>query len=263
MRNVARNSGVVTNSERSSSRKEYNNYVIFWDMVGEAFQTARKKAGWTQARAAQRLGVTQAYLSMVESGTRPVSSRLARAAAKCLPVAPADLALRPYRHSFRSGEYFKRALGALGYEGFAYLRPTVRVHPAVLLMQALDSDELDARVLEALPWLASVLPAPSWEWLTAQAKLRDRQNRLAYATQLSREMAERRGDARLAALQQARVAALEPSRLAKEDTLCHTSITRAEAVWLRNRRGPCARHWNLLTDLCVEQLHEAFYETSA
>jgi hypothetical protein len=52
----------------------------------------------------------------------------------------------------------------------------------------------------------------------------------------------------------ARVAKLEPSRLAKEDTLCRESMTRAERAWLREHRPKSAEHWNLLTDLTVEQL---------
>jgi hypothetical protein len=52
----------------------------------------------------------------------------------------------------------------------------------------------------------------------------------------------------------ARVAKLEPSRLVKEDTLCRESMTQAERVWLREHRPKSAEHWNLLTDLSVEQL---------
>jgi hypothetical protein len=52
----------------------------------------------------------------------------------------------------------------------------------------------------------------------------------------------------------ARIAKLEPSRLAKEDTLCRESMTRAERAWLREHRPKLAEHWNLLTDLTVEQL---------
>jgi len=55
----------------------------------------------------------------------------------------------------------------------------------------------------------------------------------------------------------ARVAKLEPSRLAKEDTLCKESMTRAERAWLRKHRPESAEHWNLLTDLTVEQLDHA------
>jgi hypothetical protein len=38
------------------------------------------------------------------------------------------------------------------------------------------------------------------------------------------------------------------------DTLCRESMTRAERAWLREHRPKSAEHWNLLTDLTVEQL---------
>jgi hypothetical protein len=47
---------------------------------------------------------------------------------------------------------------------------------------------------------------------------------------------------------------LEPSRLAREDTLCHDSMTNVERRWLREHRSPHAAHWNLLTDLRREHL---------
>jgi hypothetical protein len=47
---------------------------------------------------------------------------------------------------------------------------------------------------------------------------------------------------------------LERSRLVREDTLCHDSMTQAERKWLRQNRPPDAEHWNLLTDLDVRHL---------
>ena len=49
-------------------------------------------------------------------------------------------------------------------------------------------------------------------------------------------------------------AVLDRSRLAKEDTLCHDSLTEAERKWLRVNRPPEAAHWNLLTDMKAENL---------
>jgi hypothetical protein len=142
----------------------------------------------------------------------------------------------------------------LGYPGFAYLRSSVRLNPVELLMEALDSDDLDSRVTEALAWLPLAYPHLDWDWLTANAKLRDRQNRLAYVVELARQAAEREGRSQLEKELATRVARLEASRLAKEDTLCRESITQAERAWLREHRPKSAEHWNLLTDLTVEQL---------
>jgi hypothetical protein len=44
------------------------------------------------------------------------------------------------------------------------------------------------------------------------------------------------------------------SGLAKEDTLCHDSLTEAERKWLRVNRPPEAARWNLLTDMKAENL---------
>jgi DNA-binding XRE family transcriptional regulator len=49
-------------------------------------------------------------------------------------------------------------------------------------------------------------------------------------------------------------AVLDRSRLAKEDTLCHDSLTQAERKWLRVNRPVEAAHWNLLTDMRAENL---------
>ena len=49
-------------------------------------------------------------------------------------------------------------------------------------------------------------------------------------------------------------AVLERSRLAKEDTLCHDSLTEVERKWLRANRPAEAAHWNLLTDMKAENL---------
>jgi hypothetical protein len=145
-------------------------------------------------------------------------------------------------------------LGSLGYPGFAYLRSSVRLNPVEVLMEALDSDDLDSRVTEALAWLPLAYPHLNWDWLTANAKLRDRQNRLGFVVELARQAAEKGGSSQLGEELATRVAKLEPSRLAKEDTLCRESMTHAERVWLREHRPKSAEHWNLLTDLTVEQL---------
>ena len=128
------------------------------------------------------------------------------------------------------------------------------MNPAEVLMAALDTDDLDARVTEALAWLPMEFPEMAWDWLTACAKLADRQNRLGYVVELGRQAAGLRGKAGLEAELAGRVGKLEPSRLAKEDTLCRESMTRAERGWLRDHRTKVAEHWNLLTDLTVEQL---------
>jgi transcriptional regulator with XRE-family HTH domain len=223
-------------------------------MTGTELKTARKASSWTQAQAALRLGVTQAYLSMVERGERAVSSELASRTIEVLEVPATALPLTEYQSHVRDTGFFQAMLGTLGYPGFAYLRGSARQNPTELLMEALDSDDLDSRVTEAMAWLPLAYPNLNWDWLTANAKLRDRQNRLGFLVALARQAAERDGSPQLEKELATRVAKLEPSRLAKEDTLCRESMTRAERAWLREHRPKLAEHWNLLTDLTVEQL---------
>jgi hypothetical protein len=200
---------------------------------------------------------------MVERGTRPVSQELASAVLQVYPLPatarPIELAeRRPATESFYTG-----ALGKLGYPGFAYLKGGVLLNPAELLFRALDSTDLDSRVVEALPWLPFQFPEMNWNWLASEAKLGDRQNRLAFVTELARQVAKAEGDPVRAELLGSRVATLEHSRLAGEDTLCKQSMSEAERRWLRSHRSRLAAHWNLLTDLNVEDLSHVYSEASS
>jgi transcriptional regulator with XRE-family HTH domain len=211
-------------------------------------------ASWTQVIAAQRLGVTQAYLSMVENGGRAVSSSLASRAVAVLDVPATALPFGKDTPLSRDAASFKEALGALGYPGFAYLQGAIRMNPAEFLRQAVDADDLDSRVIEALPWVAFAYPNLNWEWLTLNAKAHDRQNRLGYVVEMAKQFAGRVNRTEVAFRLAKWEAVLERSRLAAEDTLCKESMTSAERKWLRQHRSREAAHWRLLTDLTVEQL---------
>jgi transcriptional regulator with XRE-family HTH domain len=244
-----RDLAMVQGLSHNYNSRSYNQY-----MTGDEFKNARKASAWTQAQAAARLGVTQAYLSMVERGERAVSSELASKAVGVFEVPATVLPLMEYQKRAHEAGFFQSMLGSLGYPGFAYLRSSARLNPVEVLMEALDSDDLDSRVTEALAWLPLAYPHLNWDWLTANAKLRDRQNRLGFVVELARQAAARGGSPQLEEELANHVAKLEPSRLVKEDTLCRESMTRAERAWLREHRPKSAEHWNLLTDLTVEQL---------
>ncbi len=163
-------------------------------MTGNALRTGREEAKLTQQEAASRLGLTQAYLSMLERGRRPVTTELAAQAIKVFHLPPTALPLEAEFLSTLDENAFKAELGALGYPGFSYLRGKSHYNPARLLFLALDQDSLDRRVVEALPWLAYTYPGMDWEWLTRNAKLNDRQNRLGFVVDLAEEV--RREDRR-------------------------------------------------------------------
>ncbi len=123
-----------------------------------------------------------------------------------------------------------------------------------MLLHALDTEDLNARVTEALPGLPLTYPDMDWDWLTLRAKMRDRQNRLGFVGLLARDVAREHKNTLLESTLDKQVAFLERSRLAGEDTLCKSSMTQAERAWLRTHRTDAAVHWNLLSDLTTEQL---------
>jgi transcriptional regulator with XRE-family HTH domain len=227
-------------------------------VTGTDLKTARTTSNWTQAEAASRLGVTQAYFSMLERGSRPVSDDLASTVLRVFSLPPTARPLQAVGKVTPGEEFFKTTLGELGYPGFAYLKSRQLLNPAELLLLALNSEELDARVTEALPWLPFHFPDMDWDWLVDESRLKDRQNRLAYVTLLASEVAQSRGEVKLAEALRSYVASLERSRLANEDTLAKQSLSQAERKWLRAHRPSNAVHWNLLTDLKAEDLQHVF-----
>ncbi len=225
-------------------------------MNGEELREARLRAGWTQQQAAGRLGITQAYLSMAEHGRRVLPTALARKAVQVLHASPTALPLREGWVSPPSdSDKLRSELAGLGYPGFAHVRGRVRHNPAEVLLNALNQSELDTRVVEGLPWLAFTYADLDWDWAVQNAKLRDLQNRLGFVTTLaSRLGASQSTDEPRSRRLKEYAAVLDRSRLAKEDTLCHDSLTETERKWLRVNRPPEAAHWNLLTDMKAENL---------
>lgn len=222
-------------------------------MSGETLRKGREKAGLTQAQAAEKLHLTQAYLSMLERGQRPVTAKVEVLATKLFHLDPMVMPLDRSKPKPKSDK-FKAQLGALGYPGFAYLRAKPCSNPARLLFSALDRDDLDRRVAEALPWVVCQYPDMDWKWLTQNSKLHDRQNRLGFVVDLAGRVAEKNGNKECQKKLQEYAATVKRSKLAKEDTLANESMTQAERKWLRSHRPAEARHWNLLTDLDVKDL---------
>jgi transcriptional regulator with XRE-family HTH domain len=229
-------------------------------MNGEELREARLGAGWTQQQAAERLGVTQAYLSMMERGHRIWPAVLARKMVEILHASPTALPLRESWVSPPGDSHKLRSeLAGLGYPGFAHVRGRVRHNPAEVLLNALNQSELDTRVVEGLPWLAFTYANLDWDWAVQNAKLHDLQNRLGFVTTLASRLGTSLSNNVSTEEPRSRrlkeyAAVLDRSRLAKEDTLCHDSLTEAERKWLRANRPPEAAHWNLLTDMKAENL---------
>ena len=86
-------------------------------LTGADLKDARERAKCTQAQAASKLGLTQAYLSMLERGHRPVTSRVARQAQRALDLPPTALPLETEEMPFAGESELSLDLGALGYPG--------------------------------------------------------------------------------------------------------------------------------------------------
>ncbi len=226
-------------------------------MDGTTLRRARMGRKWTQQQAAQALGVTQAYWSMMEKGRRVVPESFVLKALGALRLPPTAMPLPSEGELNRvrtKRPDFSAELGALGYPGFAYLGKNTKVNPALLLFDALNEPDLDSRVAEGLPWLALTYADMDWNWLVRNAKVHDRQNRLGFAVSLAAEVGESASDSdRVRKLHEC-LRSLEAARLAGEDTFCHDSMTNAERTGLREHRSPVAAHWNLVTDLRKEHL---------
>ncbi len=227
-------------------------------MTGADLRENRRLTGWTQDRLAARLGVTQAYLCLMERGRRRVPDHVARAATRVLQL-PASVLPLPASFAFdavATERWVEQALARLGYPGFAYRRkPGAKRNPAELLLRALARDNLDPRLAEALPWLLLRFEGFDFETLAGLAKVRDLQNRLGFTASLARQVAERnlRWHHRTRELRRLEEF-LEPSRLAREDTFGRIETGERMRAWLRDQRSKAAEHWNLLTDPKTEHL---------
>ena len=211
-------------------------------------------AGLSQVEAAMRLRVTQAYLSMLESGRRQPSTAVVELAVEAYGASPLELPLPSVGAAGTDAVDFAAELGVLGYPGYSHQRRSERRNPAELLFRALAQPELEPRIVDALPWLAVRFADMEWAWVVQHAKLYDVQNRLGYVLGLAVEAAGRMHMPEAMAMLAASRAHMERSRLAREDTLCHENMTQAERKWLRLNRTELAQHWNLLTNLEVDHL---------
>ena len=228
-------------------------------MTGYHLARHRKEKKRSQVQTARALGVSQTYLSLLESGKRRLTEHLERKATKFFDLPPTNLPARiadgdvlPVTDAELAAD-----LADLGYAGFAYLRRKRprRKNPADVLLSALNAPQREARAVEALPWLLLAFPDIKWNEVTRVAKMNDLQNRLGFLLNVAGEMAEKKNDRSLADLLRARETELERSMLAREDTLCNENMTNAERRWLASNRPPNAERWKLLADLSPRDLN--------
>jgi len=212
-------------------------------------KTARRKLGLTQRDVANHLGVTQAYVSMLEAGERALPASLAPKLMKVYKLQPTVLPLgKVQKHA--AADSLARQLASLGYPGFAHLRAgTRKVNPATFLLTALSQHHLEARVAEGLPWVVSHYPDMDFDWLVQQARMNNLQNRLGFCVTLARAASGKN-----TLLNPERK--LSDSKLAREDYFGRQP-NEVERRWLQEHRSDQARQWNVLSDLHPEDLRYA------
>jgi transcriptional regulator with XRE-family HTH domain len=227
-------------------------------MKPQELKQARQHNGWTQEQAASHLGVTQAYLNLLENGKRRLTPRVVRQAVSVYGLSPEVLPVgEDFVPTQTSDDRLVEWLARLGYPGFAYVKThTAKKNPYEVLLTALGQTTLDSRVAEALPWVVMKYGRPD-AWLVETARKFNLQNKLGFVVRLGRRVAESRNDntrsKELSKLEEV----LEESRLAKEDFFYRPPMTDGEREWLSRNRTVDAAHWNLLADMRPEQLSYA------
>ena len=66
-------------------------------MAQQVLKSARKRLGLTQKKAAQLLGLSQPYFSLLEKGKRRVTPKLAQTAVRVFKLSPTVLPVRENR----------------------------------------------------------------------------------------------------------------------------------------------------------------------
>jgi transcriptional regulator with XRE-family HTH domain len=105
-------------------------------MKAQELKSARLAKGWSEAQAASRLGMTQAYLNYLEHGKRRLTATLVRRAIAVYGLSPEAL---PVGEVFlpvpTDDQHLVDLLARLEYPGFSYLRPhTATKNPKEVLL---------------------------------------------------------------------------------------------------------------------------------
>ena len=110
-------------------------------MNGEQILKERTSRNWEQLKTAARLKVSQPYLSLIETGKRPVTEILARRAIRLFKLPPTALPLRDVSQltTSKSETLLASQLAGIGYPKFAHLTKSKKVNPAIILSIGIKS----------------------------------------------------------------------------------------------------------------------------
>lgn len=226
-------------------------------MNGKVLLIGRLSRNWEQSEAAAKLKVSQPYLSLLETGKRPITKKIARRAVSIFKLPPSVL---PFENSAEISQTktdentLSSNIAALGYPKFSHLKKSVKVNPALVLITALKIDDLDGRIVEALPWLIYKFADMNWTAIFRHAKMHDAQNRLGFLLSLADHPAVRDDDIEKQKTLKGLISDLEKSRLVREDSFRRNNLTETEKNWLKTNRSKEARFWKVLSNLSVENL---------
>src|SRR5689334_20774566 len=129
-------------------------------MNGQQLAQSRRRKGLEQQEAAKRLGVSQPYLSLLESGKRMLTPKLEEKVVKLFDLPHQELPFEIDWESLpeKSNNELAEMLAALSYPKFSHLRKGKPNNPAIVLFLALKKENLDSRTAEGLPWLVFTFP---------------------------------------------------------------------------------------------------------
>ena len=211
---------------------------------------------WEQQEAAAKLKVSQPYLSLIEAGKRPVTGSLAKRAVRIYNLPPTALPVKDQGNleQLKNSDRLAAQLAALGYPKFSHLKKIKAVNPALVLIAALRADELESRLVEALPWVIQTFSELNWKLVIESAKLADAQNRLGFLIALALEKADQNGDRENSEIFKELLSNLGGSRLFSDDSFRRLSLTESEKEWLKKYRPPIAEFWRVLSNLSAEHI---------
>ena len=92
--------------------------------------------------------------------------------------------------SAEENENLASDVASLGYPGLSYLKPKRTKGPAEVLRSALRAKNVDARLVEALPWVLLECPDLDWKWLVNETKQHELQNKLGFLTNIAQARGE-------------------------------------------------------------------------
>lgn len=151
-------------------------------MTGDQLYKARKSPGLTQVEAAKLLGISQPGFSLFEKGSRRITDKLAKKTVCLFNPSPTALPLETQLEHLPSttNKKFAKDLAALNYPANTYVKPSRAKNPDEIFLTALITDNLERRLVEALPWLLLKFSDMEWKTLVDAVKPRDMQNRLCF-----------------------------------------------------------------------------------